>query len=96
MNEVMKCAKCGGTLEKTITRKYSLLDLVGVAIVGLFVFGLFGLLLFSGNFGKGAAFLLLVGGLIAFGLYHLVGYNQKEKWKCRQCESSKNETQISA
>jgi hypothetical protein len=88
MNEAMKCAKCGGTTEKIISRKYSLLDLAGVSIVGSFIFGFLGLLLFSGNFGKGMAFLLWVGGLVAFGLYHLVSYNKKEKWKCSRCESS--------
>lgn len=96
MNELKKCAKCGGTLEKTITKKYSRLDLAGVAIVGSFVFGIIGLLLFSGSFGKSTVFLLWVAGLVAFGLYHLVGYNKKEQFKCSQCEGSNNETPFTA
>lgn len=79
------CAKCGGELVITVKRKYSLLDLFGVAVLGSFVFGLLALFISSSHIGRALIFLLWVGGLVAFGLYHMIGFREIAKSKCTQC-----------
>ena len=72
-------------LEKTTSTSFSYIDMTGVIIVGLFIFGFIGLLLFAGNFGKGSWLLIGIGGFIALGLYHMVDFKRTIHWKCRQC-----------
>lgn len=79
------CANCGGRLIKTVKLKYSLLDLFGVVVVGSFVFGLLALFVSSSHVGRAFVFIIWVGGLVALGLYHMIGFKQTEKTKCSQC-----------
>lgn len=89
MNELVVtmefCPKCGGRLVKTVKRNYSLLDLFGVAVVGGFVLGFLVLILSLGHISKSFMLFVWVGGLVAFGLYHMIGFNEMPQRKCDQC-----------
>ncbi len=82
------CSSCGGLLKITVRRRYSLLDIFGVLIVGSIVFGILGIIIFSSEFSKGIFSILWVAGLVAFGLYHMVGFKSTKSWVCSQCGKS--------
>jgi len=63
------------------------LDVVGVVIVGVSVFCFLGLFLFTG---RGLRFVAVVGGLVAFGLYHMIGFSKKAVLRCAQCGRTKD------
>jgi len=79
------CTKCGGRLVRTAKRNYSLLDLFGVAVVGSFVLGFLALFISLSHVGRAFIFLVWVGGLVAFGLYHMIGFKQTPLTKCNKC-----------
>jgi len=82
MSDLTKCPKCNAPLDLSLKRQYSIIDLVDVLIVGAIVFGFLSLFLFSSHVLRGVVF---VGGLLAFGLFHMVGYSKVEQSKCIQC-----------
>lgn len=84
--------KCDAPIELTVKHELNPIDLVGALIVGAIVFGFLSLFLFSSHVLRGVVF---VGGVVAFGLFHMVGYSKKEQWKCNQC-GHKQENENSA
>jgi hypothetical protein len=59
--------------------EFSTIDIVDSLIVGSLVFGFLSLFLFSG---LKLRLVVFIAGLVAFGLYHMVGYSKKEQLKC--------------
>jgi FtsH-binding integral membrane protein len=86
------CAKCGGILAKTVTRRYSRSDLIAAAGIGTMALVLLGLFIyfFSGDIGRGLIVLMGVVGLVAFGLYEMVGFTQTESLTCVRCGETTN------
>jgi hypothetical protein len=83
-----RCAHCGGAMVAEKRRRYSLIDLLGVGVVGAIVFSFIGWLVYFSWPGKGANFFLLVAGFVGFGLYHMIGYREVTLCKCSQCGRS--------
>lgn len=82
MSNLLKCPKCEAPLEVMEKKEFSAIDIVGALVVGTLVFGFLSLFLFSSHVLRGVVF---IGGLVAFGLYLMVGYSRKEQLKCSQC-----------
>jgi hypothetical protein len=82
MSGLLKCPKCKAPLEVAEKKEFSVIDIVGALTVGTIVFGFLSLFLFSSHVLRGVVFL---GGFVAFGLYHMIGYSKKEQLKCSQC-----------
>ncbi len=76
------CLNCGAPVEPAEKPKIDYIDLIGVTVVSLFVIGILSVFLFTS---KGIQFFLLVGGFVAFGLYHMIGYTKKGEYKCQKC-----------
>lgn len=87
MSNLLKCPKCEAPLEVKEKKVFSSIDIVGVLVVGSLVFGFLSLFLFSSHVLRGVVFL---GGVVAFGLYHMVGYSKKVQLKCSQCGFKSN------
>jgi uncharacterized membrane protein YuzA (DUF378 family) len=87
-HDAKTCSQCGGLLVKTSTTHMNYIDLVGVSLVGLMIFGFIGLLLLTMDFGRLSLMLIGVSGLIAFGLYHMVDFKRTTRWHCPSCDGT--------
>ena len=94
-NRGKNCPKCGGNIVVTTKASISYVDLIGVLVVGSFVFCILGVLVFmlveSSHMVRALGAILWLGGVIAFGLYHMVGYSKKTTRYCDNCSETFSE-----
>lgn len=78
------CRKCGGALREVIKGEANTTDVLGAVIVGVLVLG-FIALIFSGAGHRGAYFLVLIAGVVAYGLHSMIGYTKRPILRCADC-----------
>lgn len=75
------CSRCGATVERATKTRLNYLDVFGVVVVGGIVLAFLSIFLSSGR----GRLVMLVAGLVGFGLYYMIGTSKSTVLRCSQC-----------